>query len=120
MQELEVTAERPSNGVACTVKVPFGENLEELKGQFGDDIIYTKARQSLVIALQSYIRGLLDANKSQEEIQQSAVEWKPGMRRPAKTPEDAARDALGKMSAEQRAAFIKELRNAAKGQAQAA
>lgn len=114
MQDLEVTAERPGTGAACTVKVPFAENLEELKTQFGEEVIYTKARQSMVIALQSFLRGLLDANKSQEEIQQAAVEWKPGMRRPAKTPEDAARDALGKMSAEQRAAFIKELRAAAK------
>jgi hypothetical protein len=110
MQELEITAERPTTGAAVTVKVPIGDNLDELKTQFGDDAVYTRARQSLIIAIQAFLRLQLDANKPQEEIQQLALEWKPGQRRPAKTPEDAARDALGKMSAEQRAAFIKELK----------
>lgn len=109
MQKIEITAEKTNVG-ECTVSYDMGDTVSELVDQFGEEVVYSRARQSVIIAIQAYIRSQLESEKSPEEIQASVADWKPGVRKPAKTPEDRAREALGSMTAEQRAAFLKELK----------
>jgi hypothetical protein len=110
MQKIEITAEKTNVG-ECAVSYDMGDTVQELVQQFGEEVVYSRARQSLIIAIQAYIRGQLEAGKQPEEIQEAVADWKPGVRRPAKTPEDRAREALQSMSAEQRQAFLKELKS---------
>jgi hypothetical protein len=117
MHEAEVTAELTAkNGneaKGATVKTQIGENLDELGSQFGPDVVYSHARRSIIIAMQTSIRGMLEQGKADEEIQQAMSEWKPGLKRPAKTPLDRVRDEFTRMSPEDRKRILKELRDKA-------
>jgi hypothetical protein len=117
MQEIEIaaelTAKNGNEAKASTVKTQIGENIEELGGQFGNDVVYSHARRSIIIAMQTSIRGMLEQGKSDAEIQAQMAEWKPGLKRPAKTPLDRVRDEFTRMSPEDRKRILKELREKA-------
>jgi hypothetical protein len=117
MQEVEVSAELTAkNGneaKGATVKAQIGETLEELGGQFGPDVVYSHARRSIIIAMQTSIRGMLETGKTDEEIQANMAEWRPGLKRPSKTPLDRVRDEFTRMSPEDRKRILKELREKA-------
>lgn len=121
MQKVEVSAER-TNGPSCTVEFTVGDNVAELMEQFGEEVIYSHVRRSLVIALQAYVRTQLDKDPvpSAEEIQKLVDDWKPGLRRAAKSPKERALEELARMSPADRAQLLKELRAQAKGEQAAA
>ena len=123
MQELDVSAELTAkNGneaKSASAKVQIGETLEELGNQFGTDVVYSHARRSIVIAMQTSIRGMLEQGKSEHEIQTAMAEWRPGLKRPAKTPMDRVRDEIARMSPEDKKRILKELREKATQEARA-
>jgi hypothetical protein len=53
---------------------------------------------------------MLDAGKSPEEIQAAVAEWKPGLRKAAKSPLERAREEIARMSPADRSALAKEIR----------
>jgi|SRR5262245_15419385 len=121
MQEVEVSAEMTAkNGNearGATAKVNVGENIDELAGQFGSDVVYSHARRSIVIAMQTSIRGMLEQGKGESEIQAAMVDWKPGVKRPAKTAMDRVREEISRMSPEDKKRILKELREKASASA---
>lgn len=110
---MKVTAKR-KDGPEVEVDVDFPENLAELTSSYGDAVVYNHARGSIVVALQGWLRGQLDAKKTPAEIQAAVKEWKPGQRKQGKSPAEKVRESLGKLSPEARAALLKEFKNAAK------
>lgn len=116
---MEVTAER-KGGPSVTVNYNFGEALPELTAAFGDEIVYSHARRSLVVALQSFIRTQIEAGKSQDEIQTAVADWKPGHRKAGKSPQERVHDMLQRMSPADRAALLKEYRSREKERSAAA
>jgi len=123
MQVAEVTAEMTAkNGnesKAATIKVNVPENLDELGQHFGPDVVYSHARRSIIIAMQTSIRGMLEAGKSVDEIQSTMQDWKPGLKRPAKTAMDRVREEISRMSPEDKKRILKELREKASHEASA-
>jgi len=109
MADIEVKAER-TNGSSVTAQWNLGDNVADLISQFGEEVIYSHVRRSLVIAVQAFMRTMLDGGKSPEEIQAAVKEWKPGLRRAAKTPIERAREEIARMSPADRAALAKEIR----------
>lgn len=109
MAAIEVKAER-TNGNAVSANWDLGENVQALVEQFGEDVVFSHVKRSLIIAVQAFMRGMLDAGKSPEEIQAAVAEWKPGLRKAAKTPIERAREEIARMSPADRAALAKEIR----------
>lgn len=94
----------------ATVEYPplDAENIEQLVENFGADIVFSKAKQAVVINLQSFIRSQIEAGKSPDEIQEAANEWRPGTRRPAKSAAEKLGELLAKMSPAEREALLQQ------------
>lgn len=108
-----VTAEvkEGPNNVSAQVSInyDFGDTPEETNAIFGDDIVYSYAKRALVIAVQGHLRGLLRSGKSADEIAELGPEWRPGAPRPKQSPEDKMRAQWALMTADDRAALLREL-----------
>lgn len=114
MQTVEINSERRTGGSA-TATMEIGENLAELSTQFGEDVVYSHVKRSLIIAVQATMRGMMDAGKSPEEIQEAVTNWKPGLKKPGKTALEKAREELAKMSPADRKALAAQIKELARG-----
>ena len=108
---MQVSAKRRDSDREVVVEYHFGDTVEELVENFGEDIIFQHARGSLTVSLQSYIRSQIDAEKSDEEIQDAADQWRPGQRRKAKSKADKVLEELSNMSEEERLAVLQKYRS---------
>jgi len=79
MPEKTVSAKLGS-GESATVTYNFGDSLEDAVERFGGEVVMSTFLASAVISLQGYIRRLLTAKKSPEEIAASVATWKPGVK----------------------------------------
>ena len=94
------------------IEVQTGETALEAIELFGDEAVLSNAVANWVVTLQSGIRRMLVAGKSQEEIQKEVGDSKMGVSR-AKTgvsAQTAIKKKWAGWSSEERAAFIKELK----------
>lgn len=110
-----------------SVEYDFGENLEEMTELFTKEVVYSQARQNMVIAAQSYIRGKvrsaqtanekegrdpndIDWDALQEQVQEEINGWKPGIKQMnTKSKEEKAREALDKLPPEVRAEILRSM-----------
>ena len=76
--------------------------------EFGDEVVFSRAKASLVIDLQAYIRGLLkqDPPKTAEEIAKLVAEWRPGVKARGKTLEEKIAHLFGQLSEEKKAELL--------------
>jgi hypothetical protein len=119
MQEITINSER-LNGASATAKFNIGETAAELIEQFGEEVVYSHVRRSLVIAIQAAMRGMTDAGKSPEEIQEAVTNWKPGLKKPAKSALEKAREELAKMSPADRKALVAQIKELSRAEGAAA
>lgn len=118
MQTTKVVAQR---GQEAPVEVGFimAENLDELVSQFTADIVFSHARRSIIIALQGYMRSVMDQGRDKgldaaaiaENVASSVVGWKPSQKKAPKTQAEKARDILSRLPPAERAALFKEYRS---------
>lgn len=105
-----ITAKR-TDGRTVSVDYEFGDDIDEMIEKFGDKVVFNHARGSLTVALQGWMRLQLDNKKSPAEIKAAVKDWKPGIRRQGKTPIEKMRAQLSSLSAEDRAALLKDLKS---------
>lgn len=105
---MEVVAKRKKTGATVKASYEFGSNLSETTKIFGESVVFNHVIGALKVAFQGWLRAQLDANKSQEEITAGAKQWKPGQRKAAMTPAEKLRKQLNEMTAEDRAAILRE------------
>lgn len=114
----EITAKITENGQPVdevTVKANVPGSVQEALDTFGEDVVYSRFRGSLVIDLQAYMRGLMkhkDGRKTNDEIQSLVSEWQPGVKKPGRSPAEKIEDLLGKLSNEDRAELLEKLAEA--------
>lgn len=86
------------------------QSLGEMAEVFGEEVVMNKAKSAIVIDLQSFIRRMLDAGSTEEEIQRAASEWKPNGKIAVrgKSVKKAA-NFLRKLSPEERRKLLAEL-----------
>ena len=103
MAAIEVTASKGEKEV--TIMYDFGENLADASAQFGEEVVFTNFRQAAKIALQARMRNRMEKGG---DVNALTTLWKPGiqMERATVDPMTAAKNAFGKMSAEERAEFL--------------
>lgn len=109
---MQITAKRKKSGKELSFDYDLPDALDALRAKYGDEVVATHARGSLIVALQGFVRGQLDRDKTEADIRTAVDEWKPGNRKPGKSPAEKAREAMSKLSPEDRAALLKELRPA--------
>lgn len=110
MNEIEVATEDPKTSRNATVKMQMAENISELMEQFGADVVFSHAKRSIIIALQTSLRGAIKGGKSDEEVQALANDWKPGLKKPAKSPLEKIKEELARLSPEDRKRIASEIR----------
>ena len=108
---MKVTAKK-TDGPSVEVDFDFGSNLSDVVNKFGEDTAYKATLAALKVQFQAWLRAQAVAGKSSDEIQAVLDNegWKPGERRSGKSPQEKLRGLLDAMSAEERAAFIKEFK----------
>lgn len=110
---MEVTAKRKKTGKVVKANYEFGSNLAETTKIFGEQTVYNHVIGALKVAFQGWLRAQSDANKSQEEITAGAKQWTPGQRKAAMSPAEKLRKQINEMSAEDRAALLREYKASA-------
>ena len=108
---MKVSAKK-KDGPSVEVDFNFGSNLAETVAAFGEDTAYKAVLAALKVQFQAWLRAQALAGQTSEQIQATlnSEGWKPGERRAGKTPQDKLRSLLDSMSAEDRAAFIKDVK----------
>lgn len=107
---MKISAQRKKTGTSVDVEVDLPTDLDSLVARYGADSVFSHAKGSMIVALQGFMRGQLDRGKTTEEITAGVAEWKPGQKRPGKSPQEKARESIAALSAEDRAALLKEIR----------
>ena len=106
MTKVSAKMGKDKDAKSVTVEYDIPEDLKGLRERFGDKVVAAHVNASVTIALQSFLRGQLKADKSPADIQKAVNEWKPGVRAPGKSAVDKAKDALEKLSPEERSAVL--------------
>ena len=83
-------------------------NLNELVANFGEELVFTHARRSFVVGLQSFVRAQIETGAEQSAIQEAVQGWKPGQKKPGKSPAERIQEIMSKLSPEEREAVLKE------------
>ena len=110
MTTTDVTAKvgRGDEADKVSTSYDFGEDLADATKKFSEAIVFAHWRASVTIGLQNYMRALLKAGKTAEEIIKAVKEeWKPGVRVPAQSPVEKAESLFNSLSTEQQDALIK-------------
>jgi|TARA_Y100000310_G_scaffold263133_1_gene273149 hypothetical protein len=96
------------DGDPIKVNYEFGDDLAGASKLFGDETVFANYKANAIVALQGFVRGMLKAEKSAKDITGAVAEWKPGVRKKGKTPQEKLREQFQAMSAEERAAFLQD------------
>jgi len=92
----------------------FGGDLEGAIERFGDEVVYNKAKMAIGLDLGSRVRDLLEAGKTQEEVQEVVNTWIPGVTtRTKKSPKEKAKALLAGMSPEDIQALLADMQSEA-------
>lgn len=96
------------------VKVNFNlpGNLTDMVKAYTDPVVYAHAKGSIIISLQAGLRRMIEAGKSAAECQAFANSYKPDVRTVVKQSAfEKATSAAKSLSAEERAALLKQLQS---------
>lgn len=100
--ELKVAAPKANNR-EVTVEVNIPAELNAQVELYGEDVVADAVVRSMRIAAQGFLRPMIEANASDEEIVTAASTWMPGAKRDSFTTLIASAKS---MSPEKRAALL--------------
>ncbi len=112
MVQITAKAGSAEDSPSVTIEYEVPESLKDKVAKFGEDAVNSRAGASIVIDLQGWMRSQLRADppKTKKEIQKAADDWKPGTKKRGKSTVEKATEAVSKLSADERAALLKELK----------
>lgn len=107
---MEIQFKTKENPEVKKVQYDMPEDLAGLTAKFGEEAVASAAKGAFVISIQSLLRRHYE--KSQDELQALANGWNPNERSPAvkQTAFERASSALGKLTPEEKAALLAQLR----------
>ena len=107
----QVTKKVTKLEVSCEVNIP--SDHAGLVAAFGEELVAKAAEDAIIISAQAQMRRMLDAGKSQAEIQTHMNTWKPDTKSVTRQSAfEKAASSIGKLSAEERAALLAKLQAA--------
>ena len=93
-----------------TVTYDIPDTVQEAVDRWGEEIVYSRFKSSLVIDLQSFMRTQIKKdNASPEAVQEAVNGWTPGAKKTGKPFSEKVSEYLQNMSPEERAAFLAEM-----------
>jgi hypothetical protein len=107
MAKIVAQTTEPAASVEFDYDVP--ENLAGMVERFGEEVVYSHVKRSVVIAAQGAARGLMKGGKDGAEIQTAMQTWKPGEPRTVKSAQDKISALIEKLSPEEREALLADL-----------
>lgn len=88
----------------------FGADVNEAISKFGGEVVFSNFKRSAVITAQAAIRRLLEAGKTQAEIEETMKAWAPGVSLERTIdPVKALQNKFATMSKEEQEALIQKL-----------
>ena len=112
-----ITTSKEINGekVKVTVNYDFGENLDEARQKFGDEVVYSNYRAHAIVTIQSIVRRGIVAGKTPEAIQDEVSGVVLGVaRRTSRDPVEAFYTKFQGLDKAAQADLIKKLKAATK------
>lgn len=106
---MKITAKLGKDGAPYEAEYNFGDNLKSMIALYGEDVVYNKAKSAMIVDLQGVMRNSIKAKKPAKEIAELIAKWKPGVRKPSKSPVVKVQEHFAKLSVEDRKALLKEL-----------
>ncbi len=108
LTSVSAKAGKGEDSPVATVNFAPGETLQELISKFGEGIVFSHARSSVVIALQGYMRSQMKRDNPPDASGMQALvdTWKPGVRVAGKSNLEKAKGTLAKLSPEDRAELL--------------
>lgn len=108
---MQISAKSKKHPEPINIEYAMPEKLADLVKSFGEAVVESAARGSLVITIQAAMRRLLEKGKSAKEIQDQLATWKPGVREVSKASAfEKATSQIGKLSPEERKALMDKLK----------
>jgi len=111
------TAESKEEGArSLELGYDFGDTLDQASEKFGDDVVMDNYKKSARISVQTRIRDLMKAGKTDDEIREYVEkEWVPGLKtaRVQVSTAEKLLKAFSKMPAEEQALILAALKPAA-------
>ncbi len=102
------TKEAQTRTVEC--EYDFGETLHDLIGEVGEEAVFHHAKSSMIVSLQGAMRSWAISGLTDDEILVKLDEWSVPTGKPRGVSRlDKLKDALSKMSPEERAAIMADL-----------
>jgi len=94
-----------------TIEYDFGDSLQDSIDAYGEEIVHAHFKAHAAVSLQARMRA---AAKAGDDPQTAVDSWKPGqVSRRGKSPVEKAMGAFEKMSGDEQAKFIEQLKEAA-------
>lgn len=113
MTKRTIKAKIGKDGTEYSAEYDFGDNLKDAVARFGEEVVFSKFIAQSTVDAQGVMRRLIAANKTEAEVQEAVSNWKPGLRQAArKTPSDRIKEQLGKLSDEEKAKLMEQLKKA--------
>ena len=110
MSKTTITAKlgREEDAASISSEYDFGDTMEDAIELFGDEVVFNRFKAAVTVDIQAMQRRLAggDESKTESEIQTILDEWKPGVQRTRKSPQDKAKSALENLSEEERAQLL--------------
>jgi hypothetical protein len=116
MSAIKIETNAPKTDRSLEVEYDFGDTCAEAIAKFGEEVVFSNFKQSVVISLQGLVRRYLekkdDKHISDEDIITKVAAWKPGVAaaRTGENIQEKALKAFATMSAEDKASFIEKLK----------
>lgn len=111
-----ITARLEGTGRSITVDYNFGSDLKSAVALFGEEVVFAQFEDSATIALQAFLRSKMkgegEKHKTDAQIKDAVLEWKPGNRKaadPAKKSETIKKQ-VASLPADMREALLADLR----------
>lgn len=102
---INVSAKKDEN--SATIPFDFGENLEEMKTLFGEEVTFSNSRSQMKVRLQAVMRLRLSAGQSCEDLTST---YKPGVQlEKIVDPVAAIKARFSTMNEDERLAFLADL-----------
>jgi len=112
----QVTARAPKSNKEAVITVDLGANLDDAVTKFGKEVVFSNFKRTVVITIQAGMRRLLEAGKSAEDIQKAYANYRPGVAMERTVDVEALiTQKFASMTADEKAAFIKRLKEEASG-----
>jgi glutaminase len=110
MIEVKATYKKGDVDQECTILYDFKETAEEAIGAFGAEVVHSNFIRASKVTAQAAMRRLLEAGKTEEEVQSAMDAWRPGVALERSIDPLAATLAkFGKLTPEEQAKFIADL-----------